>query len=110
MGKMSKVMVLRGTREKTVGGLKAKDLTKNKYGRVVSKKLSAKGKTNPWIIACKKARRLEDQGLLCHQEGHPAVHQGEGVPEVSALQLSWSRPTTGLVEGTSSNCGDFYSC
>merc|ERR1719265_2414726 len=34
----------------------AKDLVKNKSGKVVSKKKSALGKANPWIIAVKKAR------------------------------------------------------
>merc|ERR1711959_515567 len=36
-GRLAKVMVLRGSKAKTVGGLKASDLTKNKTGRVVSK-------------------------------------------------------------------------
>merc|ERR1712054_51500 len=39
-GKLSKVLVLRGKKEKTVGGLTAKDLIKNKFGKVVSKKKS----------------------------------------------------------------------
>merc|ERR1712178_327797 len=50
-GKFRKVMVLRGKKEKTVGGLKATDLIKNKYGRVASKKASAKSKKSPWIQA-----------------------------------------------------------
>merc|ERR1719410_1120682 len=41
-------MVLRGTREKTVGGLTAKDIIKNKYGKLVSKSRSMLGKKNPW--------------------------------------------------------------
>merc|ERR1712078_757025 len=53
-GIFSKVMVLRGSKAKTVGGLTAKDLCKNKNGKVVSKKLSAKGKNSPWIQACTK--------------------------------------------------------
>merc|ERR1711977_815351 len=48
-GKMSKALVLRGSKVKTVGGLTAKDLSKNKYGKVVSKKKSALGKANPWM-------------------------------------------------------------
>merc|ERR1719359_2029123 len=40
-GKMAYAMVLRGTKGKTVGGLTAKDLFKNKRGNIVSKKRSA---------------------------------------------------------------------
>merc|ERR1711985_11919 len=42
-GVMAKAMVLRGSKAKTVGGLTAKDLTKNKFGKTVSKKKSALG-------------------------------------------------------------------
>jgi len=55
-GRLAKVMVLRGSKAKTTGGLKASDLTKNKNGRVVSKKKSAAGKKSKWIAACKAAR------------------------------------------------------
>merc|ERR1711896_124007 len=48
-GRMAYSMLLKGKKEKTVGGLTAKDLTKNKYGKVVSKKASAKAKKSPWI-------------------------------------------------------------
>merc|ERR1712118_171154 len=33
-------------------------------------------------------RRLEDQGLLRHQEGHVPVPQGQGVLQLSAADLS----------------------
>merc|ERR1712216_350683 len=56
-GRMAKVMVFRGTKARTVGGLKKDNLTKNKYGRVVSKKRSAKGKKSGWMAACQKARK-----------------------------------------------------
>merc|ERR1719199_1058075 len=55
-GRLSKVLVLRGSKAKTVGGLQAKDLCKNKYGKVVSKKSSDRAKKSPWIVALKKAR------------------------------------------------------
>ena len=55
-GRMAKSQVLKGRKARTVGGLKASDLTKNKAGKVVSKKASAKGKKSPWIAACAKAR------------------------------------------------------
>merc|ERR1719261_630943 len=53
-GQFAMVMVLRGIKAKTAGGLTAKDLTKNKNGKVVSKKQSALGKKNPWTQAVAK--------------------------------------------------------
>merc|ERR1712036_69160 len=71
-GIFSKVMVLRGSKAKTTGGLTAKDLIKNKNGRVVSKKKSALGKANPWIIAVKKARAaLKIKGFSAVKKGTP---------------------------------------
>merc|ERR1712126_765788 len=45
-GKRAKSSVFRGTKEKTVSGLKKSDLTRNKLGKVVSKKQSAQRKKN----------------------------------------------------------------
>merc|ERR1712166_1733470 len=71
-GSFAKVMVLRGSKAKTVGGLKASDLIKNKNGRVVSKKQSAQGKKNVWIIAVKKARAaLKIKGFCAIKKGTP---------------------------------------
>merc|ERR1712098_348914 len=63
-GKLAKAMVLRGSKAKTVGGLKASDLTKSKSGKVVSKKQSARAKKNfkkngldKWTAAVQKARK-----------------------------------------------------
>merc|ERR1712201_1108 len=71
-GRLAKVMVLRGSKGKTVGGVTAKDLTKNKHGKVVSKKLSAKGKASPWMIAVKKARAaLKIKGFVAMKKGTP---------------------------------------
>jgi hypothetical protein len=71
-GRLAKVMVLRGSKAKTVGGLKASDLVKNKAGRVVSKKQSAQGKKNVWIIAVKKARAaLKIKGFCAIKKGTP---------------------------------------
>jgi len=52
-----KWQVLKGTREKTVGGLKKSDLKKNKYGKVVSAKASKRSSQSKWILACARARR-----------------------------------------------------
>ena len=49
--------VFSGKKEKTVGGLKKSDLIRNKRGKVVSKKMSAKahkGFIGKWGKACKK--------------------------------------------------------
>merc|ERR1712188_181803 len=71
-GRLSKVLVLRGKKEKTVGGLTAKDLVKNKYGKVVSKKASAKAKKSPWIAAVANARSaLKLKGFVAVKEGSP---------------------------------------
>eukprot|EP00414_Alexandrium_minutum_P005454 CAMPEP_0113835440 /NCGR_PEP_ID=MMETSP0328-20130328/8943_1 /TAXON_ID=39455 /ORGANISM="Alexandrium minutum" /LENGTH=119 /DNA_ID=CAMNT_0000803779 /DNA_START=15 /DNA_END=374 /DNA_ORIENTATION=- /assembly_acc=CAM_ASM_000350 len=56
-GKLAKSMVYKGAKKKTVGGLKASDITKNKYGKYVSKKASARGKTNVWAKAIAAARK-----------------------------------------------------
>merc|ERR550537_115565 len=61
-GTFRKVVVLRGGKEKTSGGLTKSDLTKNKAGRVVSKKASAAGKKaykfiKGWTDAVQKARK-----------------------------------------------------
>merc|ERR1719420_1427843 len=62
-GRLAKVVVLRGSKAKTSGGLTASDLTRNKAGRVVSKKQSANAKRRfkttlgPWSQALAKARK-----------------------------------------------------
>merc|ERR1712167_384256 len=71
-GRLAKSQVLKGRKAKTVGGLTAKDLTKNKHGKVVSKKRSQFAKTNPWIAAVKKARAaLKIKGFCAVKKGTP---------------------------------------
>merc|ERR1719247_3938294 len=71
-GRYAKAMVLRGSKEKTVGGLTAKDLFQNKNGRIVSKKRSAMGKKSPWIQAVQKARKaLKITGFSAIKKGTP---------------------------------------
>ena len=58
-----KWQVFKGTKVKTIGGLKKTELIKNKRGHIVSKKLSAKGKAlfnkygRKWMSAVKEARK-----------------------------------------------------
>eukprot|EP00409_Alexandrium_fundyense_P003901 CAMPEP_0185903494 /NCGR_PEP_ID=MMETSP0196C-20130402/2759_1 /TAXON_ID=2932 /ORGANISM="Alexandrium fundyense, Strain CCMP1719" /LENGTH=96 /DNA_ID=CAMNT_0028622565 /DNA_START=77 /DNA_END=367 /DNA_ORIENTATION=+ len=54
---MSKSQVFKGSKEKTTGGLKASDIMRNKYGKYVSKKVSAGSKNNSWIKATAAARK-----------------------------------------------------
>ena len=71
-GSHAKSMVLRGSKEKTTGGLTAKDLIKNKYGKIVSKKSSARSKKSPWIQAVAKARKaLKITGFAAIKKGSP---------------------------------------
>merc|ERR1712093_151642 len=77
-GKFAKSVVLRGTKEKTAGGLKASDLLKNKRGKIVSKKMSAAAKkrfastVGPWMQAVKKARAaLKLKGFVAIKKGSP---------------------------------------
>merc|ERR1719277_2932527 len=56
-GRFAKSQVLKGTKEKTAGGLTAKDFMKNKYGKVVSRKKSALSKHRVWPQAVQQARK-----------------------------------------------------
>jgi hypothetical protein len=69
-GRLAKSQVLKGKKMKTVGGLTAKDLMKNKNGKVVSKKRSARGKKNQWILAVQRARKeLKVKGFTAVKKG-----------------------------------------
>merc|ERR1719159_2150039 len=65
-GRFAKALVLRGTKEKTVGGLRRDALMKNKRGKVVSKRAAAAGKRRyaqieGWVegvMAARSALRL----------------------------------------------------
>merc|ERR1711942_150806 len=57
-GRQRKSQVWKGSKTKTVGGLTKSDLTKNKHGKIVSKKLSAKGSKSKFpkaVVAARKA-------------------------------------------------------
>merc|ERR1712025_178924 len=70
-GKFRKVLVFRGSKEKTVGGLTKSDLIKNKYGKIVSKKASLRAKKNSgWTTAIQKARKaLGIKGFVAIKKG-----------------------------------------
>merc|ERR1719263_663923 len=75
-GRMSKVVVFRGSKAKTVGGLTQTDLIKNSRGKIVSKKASAHAKKvryaniKGWITAVAKARKaLGVKGFVAVKKG-----------------------------------------
>ena len=76
-GRMAKAGVFRGTKTATSGGLTKAHLTKNKSGKIVSKKKSALGKKmyariKGWTVAVTKARKfLGVKGFLAVKKGTP---------------------------------------
>merc|ERR1711918_292253 len=76
-GRLAKLVVFRGNKAKTVGGLKKSDLVKNKNGRVVSKKSQAIGKAiyakfgKKWITAVKARKALGVKGFVAIKKGTP---------------------------------------
>lgn len=61
-GKFRRSAVFFGKKEKTIGGLVKTDLTRNKHGRIVSKRLSAKSKNSKFpkvMIAARKALNIQ---------------------------------------------------
>merc|ERR1711865_201437 len=69
-GRFAKALVFRGSKEKTVGGLKTEDLMKNKRGKIVSKRANANGKrryrnVEDWVESVMEAREaLHVKGFL----------------------------------------------
>merc|ERR1719159_2359375 len=81
-GRMAKVVVFRGSKAKTSGGLVATDLIKNKYGRIVSKKASLFAKKNNfikgWTTAVQKARKaLGLKGFVAIKKGSPLYNKAK---------------------------------
>merc|ERR1719379_3306614 len=83
-GKLAKAMVFRGSKEKTVSGLKQSDFIRNCQGKIVSKKASAHAKKvryqniKPWIQAIQKARK--------------ALGIGRALPRSRKERISTRRP------------------
>merc|ERR1711862_755064 len=70
--KLARRRVFAGKAGKTQSGLSADDLVKNKTGRVVSKKASARAKNSPWIAAVAAARKaLNIKGFSAIKKGTP---------------------------------------
>merc|ERR1712193_98497 len=70
--KLAKRHAFFGKIAKTKTGLAKTDLVQNKHGKVVSKKLSQRGKKSPWIAACNQARKeLKIKGFAIIKKGTP---------------------------------------
>ena len=72
--RLAKRHAFAGKISKTATGLTKSDLKENKFGRIVSKKKSAKAKSSfgPWIAAVQKARAaLKIKGFAVIKKGTP---------------------------------------
>merc|ERR1712072_733580 len=82
-GKLAKLVVFRGNKSKTTGGLQKSDLVKNKSGRIVSRKQSALGKKayshiRGWTVAVQKARKaLGVKGFIAVKKGSPLYRKAK---------------------------------
>ena len=77
--------VFRGKKVKTAGGMSKDKLTKNKNGRIVSKKASANAKKTfakrlgPWMAAVAKARKaLGCKGFIAIKKGSALYNKAKG--------------------------------
>merc|ERR1712203_512884 len=76
--RLAKRHVFAGKSTKTQSGLKKSDLMKNKLGKIVSKKRSARSKASPWIAACKAARAaLKIKGFAVIKKGSPLYNKAK---------------------------------
>merc|ERR1711935_134807 len=71
-GRLAKSQVFKGRKAKTVGGLKKSDITRNKHGKYVSKKMSRRGKQSGWIKAVMRARKAMKVTGFCAVGGKSA--------------------------------------
>merc|ERR1719151_486455 len=78
--KLAKRHAFAGKIAKTRTGLSKSDLVKNKSGKVVSKKMSLKGKKSPWIAACNAARKaLGVKGFCAIKKGSDLYNKAKAL-------------------------------
>merc|ERR1711959_641900 len=78
--RLAKRHVFAGKSAKTSTGLSKGDLVKNKSGKIVSKKKSAKGKKSPWIAAVAAARKaLNIKGFCAIKKGSPLYNKAKAL-------------------------------
>merc|ERR1712078_121805 len=81
-GRYAKAVVLRGSKEKTVGGLTKTSLMRNKRGKIVSKKANAQGRkafvrVKDWVTSVQAARKaLQFSGFV---PINGKTHQGKAL-------------------------------
>merc|ERR1719464_1844054 len=76
--KLAKRHAFAGKITKTASGLSKSDLVKNKSGKIVSKKMSLKGKSSPWIAAISAARKaLGVKGFSAIKKGSPLYNKAK---------------------------------
>merc|ERR1719469_372958 len=76
--KLAKRHAFAGKIAKSKGGLVKSDLTKNKQGKVVSKKASQRAKASPWMVALAKARvALKIKGFCAIKKGTPFYNKAK---------------------------------
>merc|ERR1719469_1650005 len=76
--KLAKRHAFAGKIAKSKGGLVKSDLTKNKQGKVVSKKTSQRAKASPWMVALAKARAaLKIKGFCAIKKGTPFYNKAK---------------------------------
>merc|ERR1719160_790953 len=92
-----KRMAFAGKIMKTKSGLSKADLVKSKSGKIVSKKKSAKGKTNPWIAAVNAARKaLGTKGFAKIKKGSPLYAKAKSLytPPMKAMKVKLAEEPT----------------
>merc|ERR1739843_40887 len=78
--RLAKRHAFAGKIAKTASGLSKSDLVKNKSGKTVSKKMSAKGKKSPWIAAVAAARKaLNIKGFAAIKKGSPLYNKAKAL-------------------------------
>merc|ERR550514_2392133 len=71
-------------------------LVQNKHGKVVSKKLSQRGKKSPWIAACNRARKeLKIKGFAVIKKGTPLYEKLEAPAPNVGISTSVERRSLG---------------
>merc|ERR1712118_330902 len=91
-GKRARAVVFHGTKEKTLSGMTAADLIKNKRGKIVSKKASAYAKKNNnikgWYTAVQKARKaLGLKGFVAIKKGTPLYNKAKELYQRACIDM-----------------------
>merc|ERR1719150_2896716 len=110
-GKRGKSSVFRGTKVKTVGGLKKTDLMKNKRGKVVSRKGHAQGVKrfqknglSKWVSAVQKARKALNVKGFCAVGGK----KGKGKELLAKARSFYKKMSYGIMMKTMIHPSDLY--